>query len=98
MSHMNYNHLYYFWMVASKGSIVRAAEALFVTPQTVSGQIRTLEARVGSRLFRKVGRRLVLTETGNVVRSYTEPMFQLGRELAGALKTRSTVSDAMEVR
>ena len=35
---LNLKHLRYFWAVASHGSIARASEALFVTPQTISGQ------------------------------------------------------------
>ncbi len=45
MSHINYNHLYYFWHVY-KGSVVGAAEALFLTPQTITGQIKALEERL----------------------------------------------------
>ncbi len=40
MSHINYNHLYYFWHVYKEGSVVGAAEALFLTPQTITGQIK----------------------------------------------------------
>ncbi|WP_320410700.1 LysR family transcriptional regulator [Candidatus Thiodiazotropha endoloripes] len=67
--------------VASHGTIVQAAEALFITPQTISGQLRELESQVGSELFRKEGRRLVLTETGRLVFSYADEMFRLGIEL-----------------
>lgn len=35
MSHLNYNHLYYFWHVYKQGSVVGAAEALYLTPQTI---------------------------------------------------------------
>lgn len=45
MSHINYNHLYYFWHVYKEGSVVGAAEALYLTPQTITGQIRALEER-----------------------------------------------------
>ena len=45
MSHLNYNHLYYFWHVYKQGSVVGAAEALFLTPQTITGQIKALEER-----------------------------------------------------
>lgn len=38
MSHINYNHLYYFWHVYKEGSVVGAAEALYLTPQTITGQ------------------------------------------------------------
>ena len=37
MSHINYNHLYYFWHVYKEGSVVGAAEALYLTPQTITG-------------------------------------------------------------
>ena len=40
MQHLNYNHLYYFWMVQKKGSVTKAAEALCLAPQTITGQIR----------------------------------------------------------
>lgn len=87
--HLNYNHLHYFWVVATTGSIARAAESLHVTPQTISGQLRTLEARLGARLFRRTGRKLGLTETGRVVHSYADPMFTLGFELGEVLQHRA---------
>lgn len=46
MSHINYNHLYYFWHVYKEGSVVGAAEALYLTPQTITGQIKALEERL----------------------------------------------------
>lgn len=88
MGYLNYNHLYYFWVVATRGSIANAAKSLHVTPQTISGQLRTLEARLGSLLFHRTGSKLELTETGQVVRSYAEPMFNLGAELCDVLKSR----------
>ena len=82
---LNMKHLRYFWAVASHGSIARAAEALHLTPQTISGQLRELEHQVGSKLFDRDGRGLVLTETGHLVYSYADEMFQLGSELQNVL-------------
>jgi LysR family transcriptional activator of nhaA len=82
---LNLKHLRYFWSVASHGSIARASEALFVTPQTISGQLRDLEEQVGSKLFERDGRQLVLTETGRMVFSYADEMFRLGLELQDVL-------------
>ena len=67
MRHVNYNHLQYFFAVAREGSIVKAAESLHITPQTVSGQLKLLEQSIGQPLFDRVGRSLVLTETGHIV-------------------------------
>jgi LysR family transcriptional activator of nhaA len=86
---LNLKHLRYFWAVASHGTIVQAAQALFVTPQTISGQLRELETQVGNELFRKEGRRLALTETGRLVFSYADEMFRLGIELQDMLSGRT---------
>ena len=82
---LNLKHLRYFWAVASQGSIARAAESLFLTPQTISGQLRELEQQVGAELFSRIGRKLVLTETGRMVFSYADEMFRLGLELQDVL-------------
>ena len=82
---LNLKHLRYFWSVASYGSVTKAAEALFVTPQTISGQLRDLEEAIGEKLFERDGRGLALTETGRVVFSYADEMFQLGLDLQDVL-------------
>ena len=59
---MNFKHLHYFWVAAKAGGILRAGEQLHTTPQTLSGQIKLLEDRLGRPLFRKSGRNLELTD------------------------------------
>ncbi|MFD2179887.1 transcriptional activator NhaR [Veronia pacifica] len=81
MSHLNYNHLYYFWMVCKQGSITKAADALFLTPQTVTGQIRTLEQRLKGRLTKRNGRYVEPTELGQLVYKYADRMFGLSYEM-----------------
>lgn len=82
---LNLKHLRYFWAVATHGSITKAAEVLFLTPQTISGQLRDLEHQMGAKLFEKDGRNLVMTETGRLVFSYADEMFRLGIELQDVL-------------
>lgn len=81
MSHLNYNHLYYFWMVCKKGSVTKAAEALFITPQTVTGQLKALESRLKGKLTIRNGRTVEPTELGQLVFKYAEKMFGLSYEL-----------------
>ena len=83
---INYKHLRYFWMVAKEGGIARASERLYLTPQTISGQLSMLEEQLGKALFEKVGRQLELTETGRLVLSYADEIFSLGGELEAALR------------
>jgi LysR family transcriptional activator of nhaA len=86
MRHLNYSHLLYFWTVAREGSIARAAEVLHLTPQTISGQLKLLEAAIGTPLFQRVGRGLVATDTGRLVQQYADEIFSLGAELAQRLQ------------
>ncbi|MFN7835419.1 MAG: transcriptional activator NhaR [Burkholderiaceae bacterium] len=84
---MNYKHLQYFWTVARTGSIARASEQLHLTPQTLSGQIKQLEARLGKPLLRKVGRGLEPTDAGRTVQRYAEEIFSMGSAMQEALQT-----------
>ena len=88
MSHLNYNHLYYFWMTQKKGSVTQAAEALFLTPQTVTGQIKLLEQRLGGKLLIRKGRSLEATELGQLVFRYADKMFSLSYEMLDIVNYR----------
>lgn len=83
---MNFKHLHYFWVTARAGGIMRAGEQLHTTPQTLSGQIKLLEERLGRKLFRKSGRQLELTDDGRVALGYADDIFSLGAELEAALR------------
>ena len=88
MSHINFNHLYYFWQVCKEGSVVGAAEALFLTPQTITGQIKALEERLGGKLFKRRGRGLVPSELGQLVFRYADKMFMLSHEMLDIVNYR----------
>jgi LysR family transcriptional activator of nhaA len=86
---INYKQFHYFWAVAKAGSIVRASKQLHLTPQTISGQIAILEASLGVSLFRKVGRGIELTETGELALTYADDIFQTGNALVETLRAGS---------
>ena len=88
---MNFKHLHYFWVAAKAGGIVRAGEQLHTTPQTLSGQIKILEDRLGRKLFRKSGRKLELTDDGRVALRYADEIFGLGSELEAAMREEQRV-------
>jgi LysR family transcriptional activator of nhaA len=95
---MNYKHLHYFLQVAEAGSVAAASRQLHLTPQTISGQIQLLGDRLGGPLFEKVGRRLVLTETGQLALGYAQDIFSLGAELEVAVKEKTRQGRTMEFR
>lgn len=86
MAGLNFKHLRYFWMVAKSGSIARASERLHLTPQSISGQLTEFEAALGVDLFRRAGRGLELTDTGQRMLGYAEQIFSLGDELLDSIR------------
>jgi LysR family transcriptional regulator, transcriptional activator of nhaA len=88
MEWLNYHHLRYFWTVARKGGVRKAAEELHVSQPSISAQLRLLEESLGQTLFRRSGRNLVLTETGELALNYADEIFSAGRELMNAVKQR----------
>src|SRR5262249_53212391 len=88
MATLNYKHLHYFWVVAKAGGVARAAERLHLTPQSISGQLKLLEESLGGELFRRVGRKLELTDAGRVALAYAEEIFPRGEELHDVLTRR----------
>ncbi len=85
---INLNHLHYFWSVARLGSVTAAAKELRVSQPTVSVQVRRLEQSLGEALFIREGRRMRLSEAGQVVLRHAEEMFRLGGDMIEALDGR----------
>ena len=69
-----------------------------MTPQTLSGQIKLLEGRLGCALFAKSGRRLELTPAGRTALRYAEQIFALGEDLKAAMDAASGAGDRLDFR
>ena len=81
---------------AAQGTIAGAAEALAFTPSAVSQQLAQLQREAGVELFRKVGRRLELTDAGRTLVARADELLahveQIEAELAAqAGELRGTV-------
>ncbi len=87
---LNYHHLRYFLSVASEGGIKAASDALHVSPPTLSAQVRQLEDFLGTPLFRREARSLVLTEAGRMVKRYAERIFGFGDEMLEVVRRGGT--------
>ena len=83
-----------FLEVARQQSFSRAAEKLYRTQPAISAQIRALEQECGQRLFDRLGRRIFLTRSGEVLFEYGEKLRPLddakdrARELLADLASR----------
>lgn len=85
--HPNYHQLLYFWAVVREGGVLKAAEALHVTPQTISGQLKLLQSWVNGRLLIRVGRGLEPTDLGRSVFRLAEEIFPRGLELGELIRS-----------
>jgi LysR family transcriptional activator of nhaA len=89
MRNLNFNHLRYFWAVAHEGSLTRAATRLNLSQSALSVQIQKLEHQVGHPLFDRIGRKLILTEAGQIALDYADTVFRAGDELMSTLDGRA---------
>lgn len=76
-----------FRIAAAEGSFKAAAEVLNLTPSAVSHQIRALEADLGTLLFERRVRQLVLTPAG---RAYADALDRAFGLIAGATRELQT--------
>jgi DNA-binding transcriptional LysR family regulator len=82
---MNLNHLAVFHAVAQTGSMTRGAERLDVSQPAVSKQVRELERALGVHLFDRIGRRVHLSQAGELLADYARRLFALAHEAEGAM-------------
>lgn len=72
-----------FEVAARRLGYSRAAEELFLTHGAVSHQIKALEAELGTKLFRRSGRSMLLTEDGQrLYRSVHEALARIAKGIA----------------
>ena len=63
-----------------------------LSQSALSVQIQKLEHQMGHPLFERVGKRLVLTEAGQIALDYADTVFQAGDELMSTLEGRPLAS------
>lgn len=74
---MDIKVLRYFLAVVQKESITAASESLYLTQPTLSRQIRALEEELGTSLFVRGNRKIILTEEGRRFRKRAEEILDL---------------------
>jgi LysR family transcriptional regulator, regulator for metE and metH len=88
-------HLQLVAAVAEVGSLTRAGDRLHLTQSALSHQLRDIESRLGTALFLRVGKRLVLTPAGErllaAARDVLERLQQAERDIRQMGKDRAGV-------
>jgi DNA-binding transcriptional LysR family regulator len=86
MPSLNLHRLRVFHAVARRESYSRAAEDLRISQPAVSKHVLDLEEELGTKLFHRLGRRIVLTEAGRLMTDYAQRIFLLADEARRALE------------
>jgi DNA-binding transcriptional LysR family regulator len=95
MIDFDWNAVRSFHATATLGSLSAAAKHLNLTQPTLTRQVAALEAQLGLTLFDRVGKRLVLTETGQALLTHVQSMDEAASALSLAATGRSTVTDGV---
>jgi len=79
-----------FKTIVDAGGFTKAARQLHLTQSALSHQIKTLETQLGMQVFARIGKRVTLTQAGEVLLRYAIPVL---RQL---LEARQTLSQLQE--
>ena len=94
---LNFSNLRIFEAVARQQNFSRAAEELAVSQPYVSTQVAELESKLDLILFRRVGRRVYLTDAGNQLYAHAKGLLaQLLLAEEGMAALRSTIAGRLE--
>jgi LysR family transcriptional activator of nhaA len=94
---LNYNQLYYFSKIAEQGSIALASKQVLISSPALSMQLKELEESLGTQLFDRVGKKLILTEAGSIVVEYARDIFKLGFELRDTIGDRKSDKERIKI-
>jgi DNA-binding transcriptional LysR family regulator len=83
---MELRHLLYFKMVAEELHFRNAARKLFISQPPLSRQIRELEEELGTPLFDRSGKRVILTPAGQYFKKETEEILTRLEESRNRIK------------
>ncbi len=83
---MNLNQLKIFYVAAKRGNLSRAAEDLFITQPAVTKGIQRMQEQYDIRLMDRFGKKLVLTNTGEVLFKVAEKIFELEKHAEESIR------------
>ncbi len=67
INRIDLKHLRLIQMIASEGSLSKAAKKMFLTQSALSHQLKELEEHLGTPVFHRMNRNLVFTAEGNIM-------------------------------
>ena len=94
---MEIKNLYTFKTIIEEGSFSNAANKLGYTQSTITFQVKQLEAELDMKLFEKIGRRMLLTKTGEAILPYVNETINAYEKMQNAGKELSEVKGELSI-
>lgn len=82
---LNFNQLRAFYHAARRQNFTQAAAELFITQPAITAQVKLFEDFCRLKLFKKKGRRLYLTQEGQLLYTYVRKIFEYEKEVENAI-------------
>ena len=86
-----------FRAVAIEGGVARAAEHLHCVQSNVSTRLAQLEENLGTLLFQRQGRKMVITPAGTQLLHYAERLLELAEEAKDAVSAEKACAERLRV-
>lgn len=83
---INFNQLRIFYYTAKYQNCTIAAEKLFISQPGVTAQVKAFEGFCNLKLFKKMGRKIYLTDEGKSLYEYARKVFEYEKEIEGAIE------------
>src|SRR5258705_7124927 len=84
-------HLRLVMAIAETGSVTRAGGQLHLTQSALSHQLKDIEGRLGTRLFHRLGKRMVPTPAGETVLQSAGDVLALMKRTEDDVRRRSGI-------
>ena len=91
---MNTDQLIKFLTIVKHRSMSKAASVLYVTPSALSHSIQSLEEELGTTLFIRTKKGIILTASGEILYKYASRIDELSTEALNAVKNTNLITIA----
>ena len=95
---MEFRQLITFRAVADHLSFTKTAETLFMAQSTVSAQIKILEDELNTKLFDRIGRRVMLTQSGQKLYEYARRIEEMTHEIQSEISGSDYSEGTLTIR
>lgn len=95
---MEFKQLMTFRAVADHLSFTKTAEKLFMAQSSVSAQIKILEDELNTKLFDRIGRRVILTQAGQKLYEYARRVEEMTHEIQSEISGSDYSEGTLTIR